>query len=193
MGPQREMAALNIMVRFPDRYRRLLTVLCIAATLLPAGVRGEDSAPEAALKAAFIYNFTKFVEWPPSVPPGQLRLCTVGTSAVTEALGGFEGKLALGRTLTLVPAPKPGSTAQCQLVYVADSNTPRHVGEVLAEVRGRPVLTVSDHPDFLNLGGMIAISRTGDRLRFEVDLPTIQNSELKVAAPLLRMAKTVRQ
>lgn len=187
------MAFLICMKRLPDCYRRLFALLAAAAALLPICVRGEDSAPEAALKAAFIYNFTKFVEWPSSVPAGQLRLCTIGNSAVSEALASFEGKQALGRTVTLQAVTRSTGAAPCQLVYLADTTTSRHLAETLAELKGRPVLTVSDHTDFLNLGGMIAITRSADRLRFEVDLPTIQNAELKVAAPLLRMAKTVRQ
>lgn len=187
------MAFLSQMNRRPACYRRLFALLAAAAALLPIGVLGEDSAPEAALKAAFIYNFTKFVEWPSSVPAGQLRLCTIGTSAVTEALAGFEGKQALGRTVTLQAVTRNAGAAQCQLIYLTDNLTSRHVGEALSELKSRPVLTVSDHTDFLNMGGMIAITRSADRLRFEVDLPTIQNADLKVAAPLLRMAKTVRQ
>jgi YfiR/HmsC-like len=171
----------------------LAVTLTVAALLLPPAVTAEDSAPEAALKAAFIYNFTKFVDWPPTLPANELRICTVGVSPVTEALATFDGRTTMSRALTIQSAMKIGNLQLCQLVYITDSSTSHRVAEVISELGSNPVLTVSDRDDFLDQGGMIAITRTADRLRFEVDLPSIQAAKLKIAAPLLRMAKTVRQ
>lgn len=171
----------------------LQAIVALAATVVPLWVSAEDSAPEAALKAAFIYNFTKFAEWPPTVPATQLRLCTVGSNSVSEALSVFDGRQSMGRTLDVTPSAKVANIQQCQLIYISDTVSSRQVNEVIQESKGQPTLTVSDREGFLDQGGMISISRNADRLRFEVDLPAINAAHLKIAAPLLRMAKTVRQ
>ncbi|MBP9714114.1 MAG: YfiR family protein [Sterolibacterium sp.] len=170
--------------------------LLLSALLGGAGnTLGEDSAPEAALKAAFIFNFTRFVEWPEvapvsaPAPAGRFQLCTVGGGATAEALAVFEGKQAAGRMIHVASSVRGAALRGCQLIFVSESV--HDLSEILAEVRHLPVLTIGEGAGFISQGGLIALVREGGRLRFEVGLANAQGSGLKVGAPLLRLAKTV--
>jgi hypothetical protein len=174
------------------RYLHFALLTLFLAGGLPGATgfaRGDDSVPEAALKAAFVYNFTRFVEWPEAVSTGRFNLCTVGSGATVEALAAFEGKMAWGRQIHVVPASRGAALRACQLIFVGDMIN--GLAEVLAEVRHSATLTVGEGAGFIAQGGLIALVREGERLRFEVDLGSAQSRGLKFGAPLLRLAKTV--
>ncbi len=173
--------------------RRLaaLMVLVLSAAFSPLA-QAEDTAPEAALKAAFVFNFTKFVDWPGVENLDKFQLCTVGSGLAVDALGAFEGKLALGKPIRILRGAQGPALRHCQLLFLAEPWTNAY-GDALVEVRGSPTLTVSDSENFLDVGGAIALVREGGRLRFEINLGLAQTKGLKVGAPLLRLAKTVRE
>ncbi len=166
-------------------------LLACGLTLAAGSVRGEDTAPEAALKAAFVYNFTKFVEWPETDVLSRFSLCTVGGGLTVEALGAFDGKHVQGKPIQVTRKPQGASLRSCQLIFISEAGA-GVMPNVLADVLNSATLTVSDHPDFLGSGGVIALVREGGRLRFEVNLGLAQAKGLKVGAPLLRLAKVVR-
>lgn len=160
---------------------------------LPVDVaRAEDTAPEAALKAAFVFNFTKFVDWPDADSFGKFSLCTVGGGLTADALGAFEGKPALGKPIQVLQGPRGAALRSCQLVFISEAGAGA-TADVLNELRNSATLTVSDSPNFLDSGGAIALVREGGRLRFEINLGLAQAKGLKVGAQLLRLAKSVRE
>lgn len=155
-------------------------------------LHAEDSAPEAALKAAFIYNFTKFVSWPAPAEQAGFHLCTVGQAAVIEALQGFEGRLVADKPIHVLRNPARERLRDCQLLYVPESWQPNLQASLLQEVQGAAILTVGDGARFIDNGGMIMLLREGGRLRFEINLGLAQAQGFKVAAPLLRLARRVK-
>lgn len=159
--------------------------------LSPALMAANDTAPEAALKAAFIFNFTKFVDWPGGESLERFNLCTSGTSMTAEALGAFEGKSALGRPIRIVRGVQVGAVRHCQLLFIAEPWQAGHL-ELLNEARNAAILTVSDAPGFVEGGGIIGLLREGGRLRFEINQEIANSRGLRVGAQLLRLAKSVR-
>ena len=164
----------------------------VAFGLSAATAHADDTAPEAALKAAFVFNFTKFVDWPEAESLSKFSLCTVGSGLTVDALGAFEGKQAFGKPIQVLHAQRGAALRSCQLLFISESGGSANA-DILNEVRNTTTLTVSDSPNFLDAGGIIALVREGGRLRFEVNLGLAQAKGLKVGAQLLRLAKTVRE
>lgn len=170
---------------------RILLAILAGALVFCATAHAEDTAPEAALKAAFVFNFTKFVDWPGAENLEKFSLCTVGSGLTVDALGAFEGKLAFGKPIHVQRAASGSALRNCQLLFIAEPWSVGY-GDMLNEVRNSATLTVSDSPNFLDANGIIMLVREGGRLRFEINLGLAQAKGLKVGAPLLRLARSVR-
>lgn len=174
--------------------RRQRGAALLATTVLVAAAgaaRAEDTAPEAALKAAFVFNFTKFVDWPGAESLERFQLCTTGGGLASDALGAFEGKLVLGKPIHVVRGAQGAAARNCQLLFIGEPWSAGHA-ELLNEVRSSSTLTVGDSMNFIDAGGVIALVREGGRLRFEVNQNLAQAKGLKVGAQLLRLARNVR-
>lgn len=158
----------------------------LAGTLLAQPSREYD------LKAVFLFNFVTFVEWPKEVPPagtpfviGILGEDPFGP-ALDEVLAGekFRGMPLLARRCrNLVEA------RQCQILFISSSEA-AHLTAILKELRGRPVLTVGEMPQFVETGGMVAFS-TGARVQLLVNPAAAQQAGLAISSKLLRVAKVV--
>jgi len=168
---------------------RILSVLFGLAFGMPAPAQNSD----AAVKAAFIYSFTKFVAWP-SPDTGPLKLCLVGEAdPLLTAITGLEGKLSQGRSIRVRAAePKTAALKSCDLIVIG-ANEEGRVGAILKEVQNSPALTVSEIENFIDAGGMIGLVTAGDRVRFEINADAAQRANLKLSAQLLKLARSVKK
>jgi hypothetical protein len=146
---------------------------------------------EYQVKAAFLLNFTKFIEWPPSESSGldtAFGICIVGDDpfgpALDQMLEGetFQGrKLAVARVRLKVPP-------SCQTVYVSKSEKD---APALLSGLGPGVLTVGEGPAFLVAGGMIAFVVENHKVRFDINPAAAAKAGLKVSSKLLSVARSV--
>lgn len=163
------------------------TSLCLQLLLAP-GMAG--AATEVAVKIGFIFNFLKFIEWPTEAASRQaLVLCTSGGGPISEGLVLLEGKSVNGKNLVVRQQVQGEALRECHLLYLADA---RRYEAILPGLRGHPVVTVADDPDFIRKGGMIGLIPVGERLGFEVNLEPAQASRVRISAPLLKLAQTVQ-
>ncbi|HEX9941487.1 MAG TPA: YfiR family protein [Thermoanaerobaculia bacterium] len=174
--------------------RSLAAPLLLAAALLaaPGAVRAQVAA-EYDVKAAFLYNFTKFVEWPPSAfidDGSSLKLCVLGEDPFGKSLQTVAGEEVAGRKLTVLAKGTLPDPAICQILFISRSERER-LSEILSGVRGRPVLTVSDTKGFLDQGGIINFTLEGTKVRFEINQESAERSGLKISSKLLRLATRV--
>jgi uncharacterized protein DUF4154 len=170
--------------------RAAVAVLCAAA--LAGGLRAERQAVETDVKAAFLFNFTKFAEWPAaSAPPGEpFRICVVADQTFAQSLDAIiQGETAFGRPLVRTTPATPEAARTCQVLYVA-ADRPRAVRLVDA-VRNAPVLTVSDTPKFLEGGGAIQFVVDRNRVRFDISPKNAERAGIRLSSKLLRVARTV--
>jgi hypothetical protein len=148
----------------------------------------EVTAP--ALKAAFIFQLPKFTEWPDAAMAGGVpfSFCVLGDSGVADALERMvKGRNYSGRPIVLT-RPGPGATVQgCHALYIAQG-TPR-ADAILAEVRDRPVLTISDMEGFSRLGGVTQLYFEGGQLRLFIDPAATRRARLRFSAQLLNLSK----
>ena len=179
----------DVLTRLPS-FTRITRAAFAAALLMPVPASAQD-VTEPALKAAFIYNFAKFTEWPPEIAriAGPLAMCVVGDAAVGEALSRTVKDRELnGRRMAVsvmgVAEPQRG----CHILYVSGV-TSGQATLLVAGLRDLPVLTISDAEGFMALGGVAQFFFEHGRLRFSVHLGSAKRARLQISSRLLALAK----
>jgi len=164
--------------------RYLLAASIVALAVPPAGA--QDTPLEYQVKAAYLYNFVKFVEWPVGAVDGTITICTAGRNPFGVALNDIvRGESIEGHAIAtrVVPAPQP----DCNVVFIpADVRA----GEYLRALRDAPVLTVGESTDFIAQGGIINFVRDAGMIRFEIDQDAAMRARLQISSRLLRLART---
>jgi len=152
-----------------------------------------QAVTQPTLRAAFLYNFAKFTEWPiDSLPAGSLTLCVLDDSAVEAALGELVGNSTInGRAVTISRNAAGARLRACQLLYVGESTTGR-AAAILDELLGAPVLTVSNGAGFVRLGGIVGLFVEEGRMRFAVNPDAAQRAGVRLSSKLLQLAKIFR-
>jgi len=184
------------------RRLRHIAVALIATLALPATAHDVHAAPanlEYEVKAAFLYNFAKFVEWPSTAfatPDAPLVFCIVGPNP-------FDGRLervvsdrtANGRRIEVRDAVSVNETGGCHLVFVPESeeNAVARLVHVAASVPGVPVLTVGETEGFAEAGGMIQLVVDEGRVRFDINAAAAEQEGLKLSSQLLKLARRVEK
>jgi YfiR/HmsC-like len=173
--------------------RRVLVVL-LGLLALPVSAQEVPSpAPlEYELNAAFLYNFVKFVEWPPDAfagPRSPLTICVYGENPFGSSLDGAVRGESLGERSLLVQRPAAlDELRDCKVLFVSRSERQR-MPEVLSQIEGAPVLTVSDTDGFLRAGGIINFVLEENKVRFLINQDAAERSRLRISSKLLRLAK----
>jgi len=164
----------------------------LAAWLLswaPPAVAEQPS--EYQLKAAFLYNFALFTEWPANIDKS-LNLCVYGTDSFGDEVEELQGK-PVGERLLAVHRMRAGeSVAGCQIVFITSSaidNLPR----VLDGLRGRATLTVADSPGAALSGVAINMTVARNKVAFEANLAAARAAGINLSSKLLRLATQVIQ
>lgn len=174
----------------------MLRSLAVALTLTTCAWPSIACAQSAEdkLKAAFIYNFAKFVTWPAVVFDSRpnIVVCAIGTNAINGALIAIENRSAQGKPLKVLPDARPSGIASCDIVYVPQSEKGR-LETIIQSIRGSPALFVSDINGFADEGGMIELSQEEKRISFDVNLDETDRAGLKINPQLLRVARSVRK
>jgi hypothetical protein len=160
---------------------------------LALGARAQ-SAGEYQVKAAFLYNFAKFIEWPPSSFPdasAPIRICILGRDPFGAELHQIaDEKSVNGRKLQVHQLADLRTARTCHILFIASSEKPQ-LKQTLESLQGADVLTVGDTEGFVEKGGMINFVLENDRVRFEVNQKAAEQAGLKVSSKLLNIAKSV--
>jgi hypothetical protein len=177
-------------LRRHTRPRLTLALVQVAALLVvplaaqqPAGEDARPASGEYVIKAAFLYNFLKYVEWPTPSKEDPLVLCVAGQNPFGTALEQFDGERINGRAVKtkVIPGAEPG----CHAIFMpATSN--RNV--YLRAARGASVLTIGETQNFLAEGGIINFVMDGARVRFEINAEAAARENLRISSRLLQLA-----
>jgi len=168
-----------------------LVRITIAALLLMPVQGFSQDVTEAALKAAFVYKFAKFTNWPADVvpPAGEpFVLCVVGDGAVADALERLvKGRELLGHSMAVHKSPAAPERV-CHVLYVSGV-TAVQATQLIAKNRDLPVLTISDAEGFTEFGGIALFYFEHGQLRFSIDVASVKRSRLQISSNLLALAK----
>lgn len=169
----------------------LLAALCLA---LPSWAQTQTQATEAQVKAAFLYKFGAYVEWPPQAFPEPATPFTIGVLGADAVAGELE-QISKGRTVHGRPVAvrrlKRGEPLGGLHVLFAGRTEAARLAEVLAPVRSQPLLVVTEAADRVPDGSVINFIPVDNKLRFDIDIATAERMQLRISSRLLAVARKV--
>jgi len=171
--------------------------LAIAAAMGLASVPvpvAAGSPTEHQVKAAFLYNFANFVEWPPAAlgPAGTpLKVCVIGADPFGGVLDeAFRDQVVQGRKVQIVRGQTLEALGRCHILFLPQSEQGRWK-DLVRELHGSPTLTVADGPPLARQGGIINFVIEAQRVRFEINPIAAEQCGLRISSKLLTLAKVV--
>jgi hypothetical protein len=167
-----------------------LTRATLAALLLWPALAFAQDVTEPALKAAFIYNFAKFTEWPGELPPGQpVTMCVLGDAGVADALErAVVGRALGGRPIAVSRVVAASPKRACHVLYVSGVSLTQ-AGQLIEDLRDLPVLTISDIDGFTQVGGIAQFFFEHGQLRFRIHIEHAKRAKLQISSRILVIAK----
>jgi len=173
----------------------VVAILLFALCLSPGPRLGQAPASEYQVKAAFLYNFARFVEWPEGTFPNStspFTVCIFGKDPFGRALDdALAGKRVGERSVAVSRIRRAPDLAGCQLVFVSADEAAR-MAQVSLALRGRHVLLVGENEEFAIAGGTIQFFLQGDRVRFAINPDAAGRAGLRFSSKLLALASIVR-
>lgn len=174
--------------------RVLAAVLLCASLLAGVSAQASSSVKEAQIKAAFLYNFTKFVEWPEASLGAPSDVFVVGLFGDSTLLPMLEatvkGRQVNGRKILVKRVVTAAELSAVHMLFVEESEETRF-GNVWAKVPDSNVLLVGESPSFLASGGCIRLLLDEQRLRFEINVSSAERAHLRISSQLQSLAVAV--
>ena len=174
--------------------RRRCSAAIVALCMIAAIAHAQNRVSEYAVKAAYLFNFGKFVRFSPSDAVNNRHgfdICIVGEDPFGRTLDELTANEQLdGKPVRVVRLKTPAEARGCAIAYISASEGGR-IGTDLDALRGQPVLTVSDAAGFLQRGGMIQFLTLENHVRFAVNLDAVRGAQLGLSSELIRVATTV--
>jgi len=169
----------------------------VMLALLLSGAQDLSAQPvsqEYQVKAAFLYNFSQFIEWPASVLPGTQSPLVIGVLG-EDPFGGYLDELVRGERVSNHPLVvrrfrQVGEIQTCHILFVSQSET-KQLDQIFAYLKGRNILTVGDAENFAIRGGMIRFITENNRIRFKINLAAARAANLTISSKLLRAAEII--
>jgi hypothetical protein len=146
---------------------------------------------ESQVKAAFLYNFAQYTEWPKtdSEKDGNFHFCIAGDGVTSALRNTVRGERVNGRTGVVRTLEEGEDPLACHVLFISEKQTARRKTDLLNAVGDAPVLTVGEGMDFLRRGGIIRFLKSGNRIRFEINPDAAARASLRFSSRLLRLAE----
>jgi len=160
-----------------------LTVTCAAAQAAPA--------KEYEVKAAFIHNIAKFVEWPPR-SAGSLKLCVIGQDPFGSALDALDAKPIGDTVWEVLPVRRNSNLRGCGVLFIPASEN-NNLKPILTSIQGSAVLTVGDTPGYAEQGVMVNFYLEQNKVRLEINKDAAGRAGFKISSQLLKLARIVAE
>jgi uncharacterized protein DUF4154 len=173
-----------------------LLVACLG--MFVSQIRAQQPKPgEYKVKAVYLYNFGKFVQWPEARETrDQLEpflICVLGKNPFGGLLEStIKGEDVNGMHLSAKRVTNAADTTGCRILFISSSETDR-LGKILEELQSKPILTVSDIANFCDRGGMIQFELKDEKVRFAVNMTAAEKAGLTLSSQLVKVATSVRR
>ncbi len=177
----------------------LLTISMVSIILIPLKLPADNTkthnsqAQEYLLKAAFLYNFARLIDWPENTfkhNSDPFRLCLIGNDPFGAALESLHNKKVRGHPLTIQRHLRLNNIDQCQMLFISRQEE-EQIPTILKTINHAPTLTISEVPLFAEKSGHIRFFLNNNKLSLEVNLNAINQSGLKISSRILSLAKIV--
>jgi hypothetical protein len=184
-------------------FRRAVTVWCglwllggLLAVAAPPASSPVTKAPEYALKAAYLFNFIQFIEWPSNdlaAGNAPIVIALLGEDPFGGALDQVvKDKTVHGRRFEIKRIKNPGELRDGNVLFVCGSESKR-IPEILGALRKRGILTVSDIERFAEQGGMINFFMETNRVRFKINPDAAEGAGIRISSQLLKLGMIVSE
>jgi hypothetical protein len=188
------MAILNQTAR--RRATRLQHVLLVMLLAVGLKLSAQTAATkEYQIKAAFLFNFAQFIEWPADALTNTdvpFRIGILGDDPFGTALEDtVQGETIHSHKIIVQRSREIGDLKNCQLIFI-DKSEKNRVADVLSELDSKPTVTVSEIDGFARNGGVINFYLEEKKVRFEINPVAAQNDGLKISSQLLSLGKIVQ-
>ena len=171
----------------------IIAICCVTPRLSVANPKG--SASEYQIKAAFLYKFAYFIEWPPEyfLPDDAFHLCLLGDDPFGGILDFIIREARIReRLIEIRRYQQIEQQERCHILFISESKQ-QQLPKILQFLNNQPILTVGEASDFLENGGMIQFFISAkQQVRFAIQAETMRESQLKISAKLMRVAKELR-
>ena len=168
--------------------------IIMLVSALPQSARAQSTADEYQVKAAFLFHFAQFLDWPPGVlnaGDSSLSLCIFDDEPHRQELQSIiENKPIGDRVFHVHLITQAQETRGCNILFLSRDEARRQFA-ILKSLRGLPVLTVGETKDFLSDGGMIGFHLEDGKIRFDINLESAESVHLKISSRLLLLATSV--
>jgi hypothetical protein len=167
----------------------LIAPLALCASVMPA-----SAATEYEVKAAFLYNFAKFVEWPPATfqtESDPIVLGIIGEDPFGNTIDTMFQNVTIQKHPLVVKRLQAPPESTCQILFISESEQER-AKHILASLDEKPILTVSDIPDFIGIGGMIGFDIENSKVRFSINKNAADAAKLQFSSQVLKLASAVK-
>jgi hypothetical protein len=176
---------------------RRLGLLLMAACATPLRAGDSPSSNEYQIKAAFIYNFAKFVDWPATafpLPDSPIILAILGDDPVGRDLNAINGKVVGSHPIQVRYFRSAPALQECHILVVLPSEA-MELPAIIQSIQTRNILTICNGvKDFARVGAIINLIKTPqDKIRFEINVDAAKRAGIKIQSPLLNLAKIVRE
>jgi len=169
-------------------------LICLIAAQSTRAQSSDSASSEYLIKAGFIYNFAKLMEWPAPVfaqPNSPIVIAILGTDPFQGTLDNvLHGKQVNGREFVVKHLKWGDDLKGCNIIFVSSSEK-AHFDDLFRMIKGMPILTIGDTPGFAERGGMINFVLEDDKVRFEIDVDAARQANINISSRLLALAKIV--
>ena len=170
--------------------RQWVSLAFMACSVMAAQAQSANSMAEYRVKAAYIYNFAKYVDWP-GAETKEFHVCTAGRDDLGGALSALDRRFAQGREIQVRQNVAMDQLRDCQIIFVGEKDS-KLLTSVVRQLMGAPVLIVSDNQQAVESGAHITLASAEDRVEFDVNLATLQRANLKASSQMLKLARTTK-
>lgn len=171
------------------QYTRFWLPWLLAAVVLSMSTARAAGVGEYDLKAAFLYNFAVFTEWPEQTPAG-MNVCVLGTDPFGSALDHLKSKQVRSVPVVVQRITGTENIRGCHVLFISASERER-LTQILDAARTLPVLTVADMKDAASNGVMIGLVMQEQRVTFEINVMSARAARLSISSKLIKLARNV--
>jgi YfiR/HmsC-like len=180
-------------ILFSAKLRKLCGMALFFLLIIPPALQAQNTIPlEYQLKAAFLFNFTRFINWPSQAfnsPDDPFVIGIAGNDPFGSYLDAIvEGEQVAGHHIVVVRYHDVKDIPACQILFI-DIKEPAKVKEILAMADRRNTLTVSDADNFTNWGGDVQFFKEENKIKIEINIAAAKAAQLEISSKLLRVAK----
>lgn len=168
---------------------KLRILVCLLGLLFCAPPLWADNLAEYRLKAAFLYNFISFTEWPAGLG-SPLNLCVYGPDPFGENLDKLQGRSVAGRSLAVQRTNSIDGLENCQIVFITNPVI-ANLRRVTDKLKGKPVLTIADSPKAMSNGVAINMGTEQQKVIFDANPGAARDNGLVLSSKLLSLAKEI--